>query len=86
MSNSFLYKECLDGLGEFGRLIKAFGVFRFRPHPKPLPIRLWSTVREHGVAEFVRRHFLTSNIMVLRQGKTQPPKIVGPRKSVEVCY
>ena len=57
MSNSFLYKECLDGLGEFGRLIKAFGVFRFRPHPKPLPIRLRSTVREHGVAEFFKRHF-----------------------------
>lgn len=57
MSNSFLYKECLDGLGEFGRLIKVFGVFRFRPHSKPLPIRLRSTVREHGVAEFFRRHF-----------------------------
>ena len=44
MSNSFLYKECLDGLGEFGRLIKVFGVFLFRPHPKPLPIRLRSIV------------------------------------------
>ena len=57
MINSFLYKECLDGLGEFGRLVKVFGVFRFRPHPKPLPIRLRSTVRKHGVAEFFRRHF-----------------------------
>ena len=30
MSNSFLYKKCLDDLGEFGRLInKSFWCFSF---------------------------------------------------------